>query len=86
MAKAFGWTDEEISRLEFGKIKQYLLALDALDHREMLREMKIAEYPEMKLAQKRSMHNDIYKAAYPSTTRKSVTIKEFIKQHGYECN
>lgn len=90
MARFYGWTNEEIGKLDVGIFNEYLLAIEPLTARETMLSMHIAVYPDMKKGDRRSffdntksnvMANIEKPKTKPKTTRE-IAMKLAGKQHG----
>ena len=62
---AYGWTDAEIASLDQSKAEKYERVAEALQARERLMDLKIADYPHMKTGPKRKVYDAIRRVAYP---------------------
>jgi DNA-binding phage protein len=65
LAFSYGWTHEEIMGLDVEDAELYIKAIDVIEAQNMLLQMKIADYPNMKNSERRKLFKTLHKQAYP---------------------
>ncbi len=69
MASCYGWTNEYIEALPSDVFHEYLLAVELVESREMLRGFSVADWPNMKKNDRAKLLKSVNDKAYPSHLR-----------------
>jgi len=72
----------DLDTIEISEIYTLIECIDIIEAQEMLRSMKVADFPNMKPEHRGKIHRDLYKRAYPvkiKESRKSLNIEDIAK-------
>jgi len=82
LASFYGWRHEEILQLDYEVAQGYWLAITAIEAQEILINMRLADWPNMKGPARQKWHRDVHRMAYPSSHSKAITPEELAKRIG----
>lgn len=72
----------DLNSLEVSEIYSLIECIDVIEAQQMLRDMKVSDFPNMKPEHRGKIHRDLYKRAYPvkiKESRKSLNIEDIAK-------
>lgn len=82
IASFYGWRHDEILALDYEAVVAYWQAITVIEAQEVLIQMRLADWPNMKGPARQKWHRDIHRAAYPHQKRKAMTPEELAKRLG----
>lgn len=65
---------EEIETVDSERVESLWQAITVIEAQEQLKQMSIADWPNMKKQQRSKIHKELFKQAYPSEIRKKNYI------------
>ena len=80
MAYFYGWTDEYIEELEFGKALEYYEGVTVIEAQENLVKMNITDYPRMSSEGRKKFYRQMRRLAYPDGLQKQMSFEDFAKK------
>lgn len=76
IARCYGWDDDYIESLSAPVFFDYLMAVDLIECREILKGFKVADWPNMKVADRKNAFKEIEKIAYPRHLKPKKSFKD----------
>lgn len=82
MAHWYGWTNEQIERMNPEDYFMYLGGVDILENREVLRLCNVMDWPNMEKKDRAQLFSKLKKTAYPTESKKTVSNEDLAKLLG----
>lgn len=88
MARFYSFSHKDMMDMDLDTFHSYWLMIDRLEPQEMLVDMSVGDYANMKKEDRKKYHKDIHKKAYPleSSKVKLLTTEEAFKALGKMLN
>ncbi len=79
LKRYYDLTEEELASLDFDRIMMYWKGIDMLEAQEMLQKLKISEYPNMEMKDKRKLTKTLENKAYFKQEVKVIKTSDIAK-------
>lgn len=74
MCSFYGMKPDEVMEMDADEANMLLKGIAVIEAQDMLRAMKVADFPNMQQSDRQSLHREIYSRAYPAIERKPITL------------
>ena len=77
----YGWAPCVVEGLDCEQVETYWQLITRLEVQDMLMQLTISDWPNMKNEKRSSVHRKLFRDAYPENN-KPISLDEFIKKSG----
>jgi hypothetical protein len=86
-ARFYGWSYSQIEKMPVSLFYKYYEAITVIESQEILLQMQVSDYPQMKQESRKSFHKKIFNLAYPRNNEtKILTSKDMALILGKELS
>jgi hypothetical protein len=76
LCRFYGWSLDYVEGMDAEDFKMMLLAEDVISNRETLEKMRCADFPTINASERRNLHKEIHKKAFPNNKPKIVKFDD----------
>jgi hypothetical protein len=76
----YGWTPQIVEGFDTDEVEKYWQLITRIEAQEMLKQLTIQDWPNLKKDKRSSLHRKLHRDAYP--VQQSITLEDYIKNTG----